>query len=500
MAIQVSPQTISRIKRSTSLNGSWEVLWRKIPSFVEALNQKMKLASYKEINNSNFILIFMALPYIQAFVESEALLNVIFIDGTFCSDHCKSTLLAAITITSDKDIIPLAVSITNGETKDNYCWFLEELKRFIPDSHELVFIADQHLSIKSGINTIYPLSLLIPCAWHLAKHLRCPNAVFFYFFLTDNLALFQTRLEEFQKHYPNDSSKLASFIDSLSYVRKNLSKLGFMASSLIESFNNVIKDYRTKEPVVLLEYILQWSQSQRKNLINLYHDCSFIYCKTAREREHINIEESKNLAVEEQKDKTFKIIEFYKDKNPIIYNVIININDKLICTCNGFIRYGIPCRHEYAIAIRFGMNDKLRKIASFNETKVILNALGNFVIKPFSNLYESKLPLPQTNKHPGRPRTVRFRGFNELFDKESRRCGKCGQLGHNRRKCRLNNDNNKNKLPNEESAHNSYEIKINNDEIVDVMRIQPLHQPSDERKLLDDINKAARRKVTIRSK
>lgn len=83
MAIQVSPQTIYRIKKSISLGGSWEILWRKIPSFVEALNQKIELAAYKEIENSNFILIFMAMPYIQSFVESEASLNLIFIDGTF---------------------------------------------------------------------------------------------------------------------------------------------------------------------------------------------------------------------------------------------------------------------------------------------------------------------------------------------------------------------------------------------------------------------------------
>ena len=65
-----------------------------------------------------------------------------------------------------------------------------------------------------------------------------------------------------------------------------------------------------------------------------------------------------------------------KEKIEICYTVRQHLNC-LRCDCNGYDREGIPCRHEYAVAKKFGLKNKLRKIASFNISEVIRNALGN---------------------------------------------------------------------------------------------------------------------------
>ena len=431
---QINPRVINRIKRLRIIDGAWESLWLKLPSFVEIINTEQNLA----FMNAGKQFIFLTFPYTKKFVNSKAFLDVIFIDGTLCTDHCKTTLLAAVTVTSDRIILPLAVAVTTGETLENYMTFLQHLSRFMPDSMKLIFMADQHPSISSSINAVYPLSCFIPCAWHVLKHLRCPKVVFFALLRADNIKLYETRWKEFQEKYPDSANKVSSFIDSMAYAKNNKVKLGFITDSPIEAFNAAIKQYRSKEPLILLKYIFEWALGQRNKQLSLL--TNNLYCKVAIQKEKIRKDESNDLAVNEQKDCSFRIIEFYRGKTNVVY-IVRKEDGMLICDCSGYMRDGIPCRHEYAVAKRFGLEYMLRKFAEYNETKVIKEALeGNYNILNYNNLEEKNIDLPQVSRQPGRPKTLRSRGSNEfLFPHKSRRCSSCGKIGHDKRKCNLIN-------------------------------------------------------------
>ena len=101
-------------------------------------------------------------------------------------------------------------------------------------------------------------------------------------------------------------------------------------------------------------------------------------------------------------------------------------------------RDGVPCRHEYAVGKRFGLQHMIRDIAEFNETANIRAAMGeDFDMPNLGNLEEKNIALPQINVHPGRPKTLRGRGCNEFYFKGTpRKCSICGKVGHDRRKCK----------------------------------------------------------------
>ena len=267
--MKIPRYTINRVKRVKLSNNDWEVLWKKLPDYIELLNEQQKIAEIMQDADETIKLIYIEMPYSKNFCSSAAFLHLVFLDGTFCTDQQRSTIIAA-------------VAMTSGETKENYEYFLKKLSEIISDSDQLTFIADQHPSIKSSVQFIFPLSCFIPCAWHVSKHLHCPSIVLFELLRSDHPLLFNIRLEDFKKYYPHSANKISSIISSMSYTGSNVSKLGYITSSPIESFNSAILDLRDKEPLIFLDGILRWSLKQcSEQIIKLGNN---IFCKTAKEK------------------------------------------------------------------------------------------------------------------------------------------------------------------------------------------------------------------------
>ena len=135
------------------------------------MNEEQTLSHLWTNEAGHIIGVFLTFPYVRNFCSSDAFLNMIFLDGTFCTDHNRTTLLAAVTVTSDKIILPLGVATTSGETNINYEYFLGQLSNYIKDSRNLTFLADRHPAIISSVSKVYPFSTLVPCAWHVCKQI-----------------------------------------------------------------------------------------------------------------------------------------------------------------------------------------------------------------------------------------------------------------------------------------------------------------------------------------
>ena len=474
VGMQIPYRNIARIRRINLPDRAWEPLWQKLPNFVKRINKNQQLAFVDE-EDGLIKSVFIAFSYTENFTTSEAFIDLIFLDGAFCNDHTKSTLISAVTVTADKIIIPLGSSVTSRETIENYCNFLRHLSNFVHDSEKLTFMSDQHPAIIASIKQIYPHSKWAPCAWHLQKHLRCTRIIFYALIKSDNEELFNLRWKLFQDRYPESSHKIAALIDSIAYVKNNGVKLGYVSDSPIESFNAAIKDSRNKEPLLLLSDIIRWASHQVTKQLALLSDEK--YCKSALEKVMIRKNESIELAVKEQKDGTFRVTEQYRDA-VIVYTVTEKFNE-LRCDCNGYQRDGIPCRHEYAVANRFGHGRKLRSIAKFNETEVIREALNHDTEPPkLENIELTDTPLPEVKRRPGRPRTQRYHSKSEYIPKGTpKKCSVCGSPNHNKRRCK------------------SVEARNEGPKIV---RKIPCEEPSVKKAFNKEVQKSQRKRTTIR--
>ena len=431
----VPDYTIRRIKREKLSDNSWELLWKKLPSFIESLKKNGIQADLSIGNDEVIKSIFVAMPHSPIFCNSAAFLGMVFIDGTFCTNKMKTTIIGAVTVTADRIIIPLAVALVVGnETIENYTYFLNQQLKFLSDSEFIIFMADQHPSIQSSLSTVYPKSRYIPCAWHVAKHLHCPSVLLFDLLKIDHPSLFNIRWKEFEKNYPQSSKKVSSIISSMSYTGQNNTKLGYISDSPIESFNRAILELRDKEPLIILDGILRWSIRQCSLQLSKLNEN--LYCKTAYKKIQSRKEDSKLLPVKYQKDGTYVVIEIYQESTEISYLVRENDNH-LFCDCNGYDRDGIPCRHEYAVAGRYGIETKLRSVALFHYSNVIRKSLENNIKIPnLGQLEERNIPLPKVVKHPGRPKKVRRIKSSREISKKLRKCSYCQKLVyHNKRTC-----------------------------------------------------------------
>ena len=73
---------------------------------------------------------------------------------------------------ANQQIYPIAFAVVDSENDASWDWFFKNLKRFVPNNNELLFISDRHSSIKKGIASNYEMAFHGYCNWHLKGNLR----------------------------------------------------------------------------------------------------------------------------------------------------------------------------------------------------------------------------------------------------------------------------------------------------------------------------------------
>ena len=74
---------------------------------------------------------------IQAFKHCRPLLCV---DGTFLTGHYRGTLLTAIGVDGNNQVVPIAFTLVESENSESWLWFLKLLKRALVEERENVCV------------------------------------------------------------------------------------------------------------------------------------------------------------------------------------------------------------------------------------------------------------------------------------------------------------------------------------------------------------------------
>ena len=62
--------------------------------------------------------------------------------------------------------------MVSSEDKDNWIWFLSELKKVLEPEWKLTFIFDRHAGLIEGIRTVFPDHFHAYCLFHMKMSLR----------------------------------------------------------------------------------------------------------------------------------------------------------------------------------------------------------------------------------------------------------------------------------------------------------------------------------------
>ena len=403
--------------------------WAMVPGLVDEL-RKLGTWSTVVIDKGSVVRVYVEFKTIS-FMQSDAFLRMIFLDGCHCSDQKHSTLCIACTITADHVTIPLAFVLGQGENKENYTLLLRQMRRTWRSG--TVILSDQSQALLSAAeDSLRDLRYYHkPCAFHVLKHLPVTRTRFYEMLKSDNSQLFNQRLSALISKFPECEDRLIEIANELAYMGKNYhNTFGLVSDSPVESVNAAIAEYRQKEPLDLITGFIEWSNKQVDFQLEKLQST---YCQS-----YINTMEFRGkmkdaMSIKINADKTWLITEQLR-KGETTY--LVRYEDSVpICSCGGYSRDGMPCRHLIALNSR-GMTT-LPVPWACHKSDVIRCALERkeiFIDR--AEIAPSDVLPPESKPRPGRRPYRRIRSISEhQFNSRKRRyqCTICHAEGHTSR-------------------------------------------------------------------
>ncbi|KAG7548217.1 Zinc finger SWIM-type [Arabidopsis suecica] len=370
--------------------------------------------------------------------------KVVVVDGTFLQGKYKGTLLTATAQDGNFQIFPIAFAVVDTENDESWEWFFKQLSCVIPDDDSLAIISDRHQSIGKAIKKVYPKSSRGICTYHMYKNIlvrfkdrdafglvkKAANA----FRLVD----FQTTFDQIEALSPALHNYLER-ADVRLWTRVHFpgDRYNLLTSNIAESMNNVMSHARSFPIVQLLDEVrsmmTRWFSERRNDALKL---------TTALTR---GVEKILQSRVEYAKLLTVQAIDAHQFQVTHGSSLhVVNLRDKK-CTCRRFDLEKLPCAH----AIAAGENRKVSRISMchpYYHKNYLCNSYANAIMPrdfaiPVPDHVATKICLPpEARQQLGRPKKSRIKSALEIaMEKKKPRklhtCGKCNQVGHNRKTC-----------------------------------------------------------------
>ncbi|CAO2145598.1 unnamed protein product [Urochloa humidicola] len=342
---------------------------------------------------------------------------------------------------------PVAVGVIDSETNDNWIWFMKKLKEAIGTPPGLTFSTDCGTPVMTGVSEVFPEAEHRECMYHLVQNFkkRYSGKVF-----DDHLwaSSYSWNSYMFEKNW---SAMAEAKPEAMLYLKQNYKKLGtrsqfstlpkvdYVTNNLAESFNNWIKNDKSKHLDDLMDTIRQ------KILIKWNHRRKIARNMKGKILEHIVHklkEQSRNLDIEiiTSSDGIAEVCA----KGGTGFRFVVNLDERT-CTCRAWQVSGIPCKHALAY------------ITSISREKIEDHVDNYFSIEMFMKAYEGRVPAlpdkfmwPKSNHgffmHPpllkstaGRRKETRYKGAMEgggNGTKGMHECPICHEYGHHWYTCK----------------------------------------------------------------
>ncbi|WVZ88213.1 hypothetical protein U9M48_034757 [Paspalum notatum var. saurae] len=238
--------------------GTYEDSYDNLPRMLATIAQRNPVTYYDVMHFPNpeggpSILqrVFFCLgPCVRAF---QYCLPLLCIDGTFLTGKYKGTILTAIGVDGNNQVLPVAFAFVENENADSWYWFLERVKTNVVSSRSNVcLISDRHSGILDAIEKLKHGNGASPPLWpdvHSRWCMRHLAANFYDHFKNKDLQdLFKSLCSQNQQRKFNAIWKL---LDELTVKHQTATSSASSSARTAKPFSHVIQD-KTKEKWALL--------------------------------------------------------------------------------------------------------------------------------------------------------------------------------------------------------------------------------------------------------
>jgi len=441
--------------------------FHKIPSYLQLLHQHNE-GLYTDLhtttdNNGNHIFQRLFICPSQSRISFQSMRKFMAVDSTFLKARFIQTLLLAVGIDGNGNILLLAWGIVEGENASSWRYFLGHLRRAIPESESMTLISDHDKGLLAADEIMGDGVARAFCCFHLKENFckrftRGLEPHFWQIAHSKTSDSYEAAINSLR-----DLSTAAA--DYLTIIDKALWVTAFFpgqcyghkTSNIVESMNKVLKQERELPILDLLNEIWLYTMNQRaeryqtaclKDHQQNWSDFALGQLTISRawtRRNTVNMANDTSFIVQQINNKQF----------------IVNLQTRT-CTCGPYQENGIPCGHALSSIHHLGHLANTYISDSFSILTLKHTYSSNFnpiILADIDSLNLNPQPVPPPCLSPtklrpkfGRPKLARAtrpsyrtriaqaRTEIALQDAAERPPGKqacqnSGQPGHNRRMC-----------------------------------------------------------------
>ncbi|XP_040960679.1 uncharacterized protein [Gossypium hirsutum] len=431
------------------LQGSYKDAYSQLPLFCERIMETNpgSLATFSTKEDSSFHRLFIAFhASLSGFLQGCR--PLLFLDSIPLNSKYQGTLLAATAADGNDDVFPVAFSVVDAETDENWYWFLLQLKSALSTSCSITFVADIQKGLRESISEIFKGSFHGYCLRYLTEQLiRDLKGQFSHEMkrlMIDDLynAALAPRPEAFHS-YINSIKKIS--LEAYNWIIQSEpqywansyfqgARYNHMASNFGELFYSWVSDAHELPITQMVDVI-------RQKVMEL------IYSRRAESDHWLTrltpcMEEK--LEKESLKVRTLQVLltsgsifEVRGDSTTEMVDM-----DRWDCSCKGWQLTALPCSHAIAVISCIGRSPYDFCSRYFTTESYRLTYAESIqpipdVERPLQKDTSSALVTvtpPPTRRPPGRPTTKKV-GTPEVM-KRQLQCSRCKGLGHNKSTCK----------------------------------------------------------------
>ncbi|KAH9724844.1 ADP-ribosyl cyclase/cyclic ADP-ribose hydrolase [Citrus sinensis] len=398
--------------------------------------------------DGNFLYYFVALgSSIKGFMQY--IRPVIAVDGTHLKGLYRGSMFVATCLDGNNQLYPLAIGIMDSENNDAWEWFMMKLHGVIGDRPELVIISDRCTAIRRAVLKVFHNATHGVCFYHVKGNIksqfRMSKALWDEFeptFINAAKAYgheeFKRQLEGLWMIHSGAADYLENNVGMCNWARSQFQgrRYNILTTNIAESVNAFMREPR-KFPVTHLvdhfrKILQQWFYDRKIVAESMTTRLTTWADEIVTERRTI----ADRMIVRPVSPHRFQVI------GGGLKEGLVDLQ-KRTCSCRVFHLDQLVCAHAIAACLTHRV-DFINLCSDFYTTESLAMAYAQ-PVEPVGDVADWEVPdeiqelqeyPPVEAPPPGRRKERRIPSAGEDVDRRTVRCGRCHELGHNRKRCK----------------------------------------------------------------